>query len=357
MKIEIQKTHLSHYLKEVVRVARKSPLCLICITADKNGCTLASTTMDSILTCRLQAKVLTEGVAFVLPVQIQKVISCCEGSDVILTTKDDQLIVVDGAFRAKIRNVDNDEASFAGWEFDPLGLVASAALSKILEHTEHAMSQLDKSLKYVLLQFSGTSVRAVSTDGHRLALCEEDFEGVGDTDKTIDVLVDKDGAMQLRRLLKEPQLQVRYKNGKIQFIGDNWDFQIRGGTVEYPDYTRIIPTNMAPQCIIDRDEALKATKQFIKVQTRNTAIVIAVKNGVMHLSGGGGEDDIHLETTLKVTKHVEELRGVLNIRYFQDALNVLDPKIGFFQVPSGPFCLFSQRSPSTTMQLIMPMKS
>ncbi|MCJ7555628.1 MAG: DNA polymerase III subunit beta, partial [Gammaproteobacteria bacterium] len=76
------------------------------------------------------------------------------------------------------------------------------AIRGLLQKTHFSMAQQDVRyyLNGLLLEIDGKILRAVATDGHRLALSEADFDSEGGS-KGLQVIVPRKGVLELQRLL------------------------------------------------------------------------------------------------------------------------------------------------------------
>src|SRR5262249_31798581 len=79
--------------------------------------------------------------------------------------------------------------------------LAQGELRRLVDKTHFSMAQQDVRyyLNGLLLETAGKTLRAVATDGHRLALCEMETEGRAKTDQQ--VIVPRKGVLELQRIL------------------------------------------------------------------------------------------------------------------------------------------------------------
>jgi len=82
-------------------------------------------------------------------------------------------------------------------------------LGKLLENTQFAMAQQDVRyyLNGLLLEISDNKLRAVATDGHRLALDETDIQVT--LEEPLQIIVPRKGITELRRLLQDDDSRDR----------------------------------------------------------------------------------------------------------------------------------------------------
>src|ERR1700727_3578065 len=140
--------------------------------------------------------------------------------------------------------------------------ISQADLRKLIDKTHFAMAQQDVRyyLNGMLLETDGKTLRAVATDGHRLAICEMDLKDGGKSGQH-QVIVPRKGVLELQRILgTEGAIElaigtnhVRAQIGEIRFTSKLID----GG---FPEYGRVVPANPGKKVEADR-EALRAALQ------------------------------------------------------------------------------------------------
>ena len=101
-------------------------------------------------------------------------------------------------------------------------------------------------LNGLLLETDGKTLRAVATDGHRLALCEAELETKAKTNQQ--VILPRKGVLELQRILGGDgnvdlaigTSHVRAQIGDIRFTSKLIDGR-------FPEYGRVIPANPSKQ--------------------------------------------------------------------------------------------------------------
>ena len=114
-------------------------------------------------------------------------------------------------------------------------------LRRLIDKTHFSMAQQDVRyyLNGMLLETDGKSLRAVATDGHRLALCETEL---GKAKSTQQVIVPRKGVLELQRMLapegpSSSQIgtnHVRDQLGEIRFTSKLIDGVSRSTTASSP---------------------------------------------------------------------------------------------------------------------------
>ena len=123
-------------------------------------------------------------------------------------------------------------------------IVAQGEFRRLIDKTHFAMAQQDVRyyLNGMLLETEGTALRAIATDGHRLALCEAQLrDGVKSAQQ---VILPRKAVLELQRILgTEGTIElaigtnhVRAQIGDIRFTSKLIDGR-------FPEYGRVIPAS------------------------------------------------------------------------------------------------------------------
>ena len=144
--------------------------------------------------------------------------------------------------------------------------VPQGEFRRLIDKTHFSMAQQDVRyyLNGLLLETDGKALRAVATDGHRLALCEMEFSGKAKN--THQVIVPRKGVLELQRILgTEGNIElavgtnhVRAQIGDIRFTSKLIDGR-------FPEYGRVIPAS--PSRIVE------AEREALKLALHRTAIL------------------------------------------------------------------------------------
>ena len=94
-------------------------------------------------------------------------------------------------------------------------------------------------LNGMLWELTNNNLRAVATDGHRMALCD----GACDVsvEETISAILPRKGIIELSRLLGEHEVSVAMGSNHIRVTGEDYCFTSKLVDGAYPDYDRVLP--------------------------------------------------------------------------------------------------------------------
>ena len=236
--------------------------------------------------------------------------------------------------------------------------IAQGEFRRLIDKTHFAMAQQDVRyyLNGMLLETEGTALRAIATDGHRLALCEAQLEHR--VKSAQQVILPRKAVLELQRILgAEGNIElaigtnhVRAQIGEIRFTSKLIDGR-------FPEYGRVIPA--APTKIID------AGRENLRQALQRTAILsnekyrgvrVSVKPDLMMIQAHNPEQE-EAEDEVEVNYKGDEVEIGFNVNYLLDALSAIDTdrvEIGLTDANSS--CLIRAPGTTNTKYVVMPMR-
>src|SRR5499425_2885326 len=226
--------------------------------------------------------------------------------------------------------------------------VSQGEFRRLIDKTHFSMAQQDVRyyLNGLLLETEGTSLRAVATDGHRLALCDMVLEGKAKMSQQ--VIVPRKGVLELQRILgTEGDIElavgtnhVRAQIGDIRFTSKLIDGR-------FPEYTRVIPANPPRPVEADRETLRQALQRTaILSNEKYRGIRLTVRPDLLTLQAHNPEQE-EAEDQIEVGYKGDELEVGFNVNYLLDALAAIDgEKVEIGLSDANSSCLI--RSPGTT---------
>ena len=229
---------------------------------------------------------------------------------------------------------------------------------RLIDKTHFAMAQQDVRyyLNGMLLETEGTALRAIATDGHRLALCEAQLERRVKTAQQ--VILPRKAVLELQRILgTEGNIElaigtnhVRAQIGEIRFTSKLIDGR-------FPEYGRVIPA--APTKIIDAGrEGLRQALQRTAILSNEKyrGVRVSVKPDLMMIQAHNPEQE-EAEDEVEVNYKGDEVEIGFNVNYLLDALSAIDTdrvEIGLTDANSS--CLIRAPGTTNTKYVVMPMR-
>ena len=213
-------------------------------------------------------------------------------------------------------------------------------------------------LNGMLLEAEGKQLlRAVATDGHRLALCEIGARDPRSKTKQ-QVIVPRKGVLELQRCLGAEGTidlaigtnHVRAQIGDIRFTSKLIDGR-------FPEYGRVIPAN--PNKIIDADrETLRHALQRTAILSNEKyrGIRLQARPEVLTLQAHNPEQE-EAEDQVEVQYSSEEVEIGFNVTYLLDALAAIDTdRVQIGLTDSNSSCLITSPGTTATKYVVMPMR-
>ncbi len=193
-------------------------------------------------------------------------------------------------------------------------------LKGLIEKTQFAMAQQDVRyyLNGLLLEIRGGKVRAVATDGHRLAVSES-----GDIKVTL---------------------------GETTFISKLIDGR-------FPDYERVMPKGEAQLMVADKDALKQALiRTAILSNEKYRGIRFKLEKDLLELVAHNPEQE-EAEERLEVSYQGKEMIVGFNVGYLLDVINVLDgEQVRFALLDASSSCLITGEGREDSRYVVMPMR-
>ncbi len=235
--------------------------------------------------------------------------------------------------------------------------VPQEALGQLIEKTPFSMAQQDVRyyLHGMLLASTGSLLRAVATDGHRLALCQVDLGAKTDEQQ---VIVPRKGVLELQRLMSgdgELDIELGANHVRIQLDGIRFTSKLIDG--RFPEYERVIPKESSNELKADRSAfrgALQRTAILSNEKYRGIRLVIRDSGVVLQAHNPEQEE---AEEELEVDYSGEDIEIGFNVNYLLDALGAVEGDDVTLSVQdSNSSCLIRQPGNSDCTFVVMPMR-
>jgi DNA polymerase III subunit beta len=236
--------------------------------------------------------------------------------------------------------------------------VAQGEFRRLIDKTHFSMAQQDVRyyLNGLLLESDGKSLRAVATDGHRLALCEMSLDG--QARNTQQVIVPRKGVLELQRILGTDSTielavgtnHVRAQIGDIRFTSKLIDGR-------FPEYGRVIPSS-PPRTVSAERETLRQALQRTAILSNEKyrGIRLTARPNLLTIQAHNPEQE-EAEDQVEVDYKGEEVEIGFNVNYLLDALSAIESdKVEIGLTDSNSSCLIHAPGTSHTRYVVMPMR-
>ncbi|MCC2596080.1 DNA polymerase III subunit beta [Pusillimonas sp. MFBS29] len=241
--------------------------------------------------------------------------------------------------------------------------VSFSLTQKTLKHlfnmVHFAMAQQD--IRYylngLLFVFEPGFVRAVATDGHRLAHSGTAVEGI--TEKH-DVIVPRKTVLEMQRLLgdiDEP-VSIDVATGQIRFRFDDVELVSKLVEGKFPDFTRVIPSNYTRHFSVNR-ETLQGSLQRAAILTTDKlkGVRLQLSDNQLKISSTNAEQE-EAQEEIDIDYAHEPLDVGFNVSYLLDVLaNVKTETIQWSVQPDvNASALITSPEDDQFKYVVMPMR-
>ncbi|WP_345796416.1 DNA polymerase III subunit beta [Castellaniella sp. MT123] len=186
-------------------------------------------------------------------------------------------------------------------------------------HFSMAQQDIRYYLNGLLLVLEPGLVRAVATDGHRLAHSGVAVEGL---DAQLDAIIPRKTIHEMQRLLADDDTPVRIDlaAGQIRFQFGQIELVSKLVEGKFPDYRRVIPSGYTRHILISR-ESLQASLQRAAILTTDKlkGVRLQLGDNLLRISSSNAEQEEAREE-LEVDYAQEPLDVAFNVSYLLDVL-------------------------------------
>ncbi|MHB8427967.1 MAG: DNA polymerase III subunit beta [Acidiferrobacterales bacterium] len=237
--------------------------------------------------------------------------------------------------------------------------VPQGALGRLLQKTQFCMAQQDVRyyLNGLLLEMAGGKLRAVATDGHRMALSEVDLRHPLEGERQ--GILPRKGVLELARFLDDSQEDIELKGGAnhIRVVRKDLAFTSKLIDGRFPDYHKVIPQGQQIQVQVSRDlfrESLSRVAILSNEKYRGVRVTLG--SGVMRLSAHNPEQE-EAQEEVSVDYAGEEFEIGFNVNYIIEAVGAIDSEeVELGLTDSNSSCTLRAPGDSANHYVVMPMR-
>ena len=365
MKISANRDDLLKPLQQVVGVVERRQtlpiLANVLIMVKDNALSLTATDLEVEL--RTQAHVECKGEhEFTLPAR--KLMDICkalpDGAALTLEIEGDKAVLRSGRGRYTLGMLPaQDYPSIEPTKASESFSLSVGVMKRLIDKTQFAMAQQDVRyyLNGLLLEIQPGRVRAVATDGHRLALCDAAFdEAMGANQQ---VILPRKAVVELGRLLsdsdEEAQFEISNSHLRVHLGDSSFTTKLIDG--KFPDYERVMPNGETSLLLSDKDQLKQAlARTAILSNEKYRGIRFRLSTGLLHLQAHNPEQD-EAEEEVEVDYQGEEMTIGFNVGYLLDVLGALDgDQVQMAVIDSNSSSLITPKDSTECRYVVMPMR-
>lgn len=299
-----------------------------------------------------------------ITVPARKLMDICKSlpNDALIDIRvdDQKLLVKAGRSRFSLSTLPAND--FPTVEEGPGSLTLSLSqsrLRRLIERTSFAMAQQDVRyyLNGMLLEVQTGILRAVATDGHRLAMCSMAAE-IEQTERH-QVIVPRKGILELARLLTEQDANVSIVLGQHHIRATTGEFTFTSKLVDgkFPDYERVLPRGGDKLVIADRQGLREAfSRTAILSNEKYRGIRLQLASGLLKIQANNPEQE-EAEEEIAVDYNGNQLEIGFNVSYLLDVLGVMTTEqVRLILSDSNSSALVQEADNDDSAYVVMPMR-
>jgi len=371
MKVTVERAELLKSLGHVHRVVeRRNTIPIlgnVLLRAEKSAINLKATDLDLEIIESIAAEVAPAGSTTVPAHMFYEIVrKLPEGSQVVLESSSDRAVLAIRAGRSRFTLQTLPESDFpdlAAGEMTHKFTLAAADLKRLIDKTQFAISTEETRyyLNGIYLHAAGSgksaTLRAVATDGHRLA--QTDLPMPAGAAGLPGVIVPRKTVTEVQRLIEDNQTEITIElsPAKIRFsIGAVvLTSKLIDGT--FPDYGRVIPTGNDKELVVDKKDFEAAIDRVSTVSSeRGRAVKLSLAGGKLTLSVTNPDSGSATEE-LEVEYDGDPIDIGFNSRYLLDIAAQLDGEVAVLKLadPGSP-TLIQDKDAKGALYVLMPMR-
>ena len=229
--------------------------------------------------------------------------------------------------------------------------VPQDVLSGLIEKTHFSMAQQDVRyyLNGMLLETGGKFLRAVATDGHRLALSQAELDGGKLAEQQ--VIVPRKGVLELQRLMSgegDLDIQLGANHVRIQLDGIRFTSKLIDGRFPQESSNQLSSDKETIRSALQRTAILSNEKyRGIRLIIRDSGVVLQAHN----------PEQEEAEEEVEVEYSGDDIEIGFNVNYLLDAIGAVDgDTVTLSVVDSNSSCLVREPENDNNKFVVMPMR-
>ncbi len=375
MKVRIGRDELLTGLQRVQGVVEKRNtmpiLSNILLEAKQDGVEIVATDLEIGMRGLYKGAVLSTGGVTISARKLFEIVKELPPGDIELTATDNNWTTIQaGKSQFKVVGLPSTEyPALPTIEREGLIPLSGEGLLELIRKTLFAAG--DNDARYILNGLlitllatdKKTSLRLVGTDGHRLAVAEQEVGKAGDNKgvpQEMKAIIPKKAAHEIRDLLEEGgdgEPLIGFSKNLMIFRKSGLLLTSRLMEGNYPNYQQVIPKENGKKISVNRSELESALRRVsVLAKDKASAVKVSFASGQMTLFSSSPDYGEATEE-LPARYEGETLNTGFNARYLLDTFNVMDGETISLQMetPLSP-CLIQEPENPGFKCVVMPIK-
>lgn len=365
MQFVIQREALLKPLQVVSGVVEKRQtlpvLANVLMTIKEGTLTLVGTDLEVELTASTEIENATEGE---VTVPARKFMDICrtlpEGAEITVKVDGEKATIRSGKSRFSLSTLPAAEFPATeevkgAFEF----AITQKALKGLIERTQFCMANQDVRyyLNGLLLDLETGRIRAVATDGHRLAISEEAADDMATENRQ--AIVPRKGVIELARLLEGSDetcvISMNANHMKVALGDIGFSTKLVDG--RFPDYERVLPKETDKTVFVEKDLIKQALiRTSILSNEKYRGVRLQIEDNQLRATVNNPEQE-EAEEEIDVVLDGDGVEIGFNVGYLLDAINAVSEDNVEIQLSDpNSSCLITGKDNEKTRYVVMPMR-
>ena len=306
-----------------------------------------------------------EGDNGLFTVSTRKILDICrmlpETASISLKYESDNVIVTSGRSRYTLKTLPADEfprIEVGNWE--ERFKINQLSLKRLLDKTSFAMAVQDVRyyLNGVLLEISENKLRAIATDGHRLAQSDVDIELSPSESRQL--IVPRKAITEIGRFIdgdEEQEITVEMSKNHLKLSKGDTVLITKLIDGKFPEFKGVLETKLETCVVVDRAQFIETLNRASVLTTdRFKGVKIVLESGIMRITANNPEQEEAVEE-MEVDYGGDHMETGYNISYLIDAARVASGEnLELHLQGNDGICILKQPDDERSTWLVMPMR-
>ncbi|MGH8581397.1 MAG: DNA polymerase III subunit beta [Gammaproteobacteria bacterium] len=334
----------------------------ILLATENNALSLVASDLELELSVDLEQEIATPGRIAISGRKLLDIVRALPaGAQIDIRDVRGYAVVRSGRSRFSLASVSAEEFPRLG-DFDSLADLDLPArqLKGVLDEVQVAMAQQDVRyyLNGMLLELAPNRLRAVATDGHRLAL--RDLPLAHAVREPLQFIIPRKTVTELQRVLEladaDIHLELGNKQCKFEMYGKILISKLIDG--RYPDYDRVIPKGCDKLVIAEREPLRQGLARSAVLCSERFKVVrvFLERDKLRAIAINADREEAEEEVDIRYAGPPLEI--AFNVSYLMDALSVIKTDQVRLEIKdASSSCLVKPEGREDYLEVIMPMRT
>ena len=248
-----------------------------------------------------------------------------------------------------------------GGDSDVVVKLGQRQFGKLIEQVSFAMAHQDVRvfLNGMLLEVGGDILKAVATDGHRLAMASQACETNADSGVIKQAIVPRKAVMEMARLLGEEDetLSIHLGRSHLKLTKGGITLTTKLVDGQFPDYEKVVPKDASRVLDGDRNTLKQGFQRAsILSNEKYRGVRLAISPDSLMIQANNPEQE-EAEETVPVQFSGDQLEIGFNVSYLLDVLSVIDSdQVQISVSDANSSALLEGVDDNNAVYVVMPMR-